>query len=239
MALYSARRRLQSNIEEFFGISISREYHGQRDWFDIGSSGCKIKTIFDVGANIGQSAIKFRTAFPDATIHCFEPIKDTFEELVGNVNGYASVRCHQIALGNKEGQESMYLTDQSLTNSLIMPGKFVGLEDVKVLTVDGFASDNQIERIDLLKVDTEGFDLEVLRGAQNLLSSGKIAFVLVEVGFHPGDSRHVLFDDVRSFLLKIGYSVFGVYDQTMEWSGEQRLRFANVCFSNESAFRKS
>lgn len=45
-----------------------------------------------------------------------------------------------------------------------------------------------------------------------MLSLGNIVFVLEEVGFHPEDQRHVLFDDVRSFLLPRGYSVFGFYE---------------------------
>ncbi|MCK5492946.1 MAG: FkbM family methyltransferase [Candidatus Omnitrophica bacterium] len=61
-------------------------------------------------------------------------------------------------------------------------------------------------------MDTEGFDLEILKGANKMLSLGNIVFVLEEVGFHPEDQRHVLFDDVRSFLLPRGYSVFGFYE---------------------------
>jgi len=86
-----------------------------------------------------------------------------------------------------------------------------------------------------LKVN-EGFDLEVLKGADSLLSSKCVPFVLVEVGFHPGDSRHVLFDEIRDFLMGKSYAVFGIYDQTLEWSGENRLRFANVCFCSEKSF---
>jgi hypothetical protein len=106
---------------------------------------------------------------------------------------------------------------------------------VEVTTVDNFADENRVSRIDLLKIDTEGFDLEVLKGAKRMFAEGRIQFTLVEVGFRPGDSRHVLFDEVRSFLSGFGFYVYGLYDQTLEWSGELRLRFANACFVNESA----
>jgi FkbM family methyltransferase len=189
-----------------------------------------------VGANVGQTALKFRIAFPKAKIYCFEPVKKTFEILKRKMNSYNTISCYQIAFGSSKGQETIYLTDQSNTSSLLKPDKKVGSEVVNICTVDGFALDNQIKRIDLLKIDTEGFDLEVLKGAQNMLSSGQIAFVLTEIGFHPGDARHVLFDEIRSYLLPMGYAVFGIYDQQLEWSGEKRLRYANVCFSKESAF---
>jgi FkbM family methyltransferase len=189
MRLHSVKRRMHTNVEEWFGVNICRRRHGQRDWVDIKMSGCVIKTIFDVGANIGQSAIKFRDAFPSATIHCFEPVQKTFQELVSTVDHYSNVHCHQNAMGSRECILPIYLTGQSVANSLIMPSVMVGTEDVTVLTIDDFASENQIARIDLLKIDTEGFDLEVLQGAQGLLGANEIAFVLAEVGFHPGDTR--------------------------------------------------
>lgn len=118
---------------------------------------------------------------------------------------------------------------------MVKPDSIVGSELVKLSTVDNFASDNQIRQIDLLKIDTEGFDLEVLKGAQSMLSAGQIAFALPEIGFDPGDARHVLFDEIRAYLLPMGYAVFSIYDQ-QQASGEKLLRSANACFSNENAF---
>ena len=232
--LMQTRNSIRARIENLLGIQISRaSHHGHRVCTDIKRSGCQISVVFDVGANVGQSALKFRVAFPKAKIYCFEPVKETFEILKGNVNSYDTISCYQTAFGSSDGQETIYLTHRSNTSSLIKPKKIVGSEVVNLCTVDGFASDNQIKRIDLLKIDTEGFDLEVLKGAQNMLSSGQIAFVLAEIGFHPGNTRHVPFDDIRSYLLPMGYAVFGIYDQQPEWSGEKRLRYANVCFSND------
>ena len=229
--------RVKALTEKLFRIQIQRaSHHGHSDCVDIKKSGCPISLVFDVGANLGQSALKFRVAFPKARILCFEPVKATFNILKRNMAGHRGVTCHNIALGSSSVQSTIYLTDQSNTSSLVKPSTIVGSETVEVRTVDGFTSEYQIERIDLLKIDTEGFDLEVLKGAQTILSDGQVPFVLVEVGFHPGDTKHVLFDDVRSYLLAMGYAVFGIYDQQPEWSGEKHLRYANVCFSKESAF---
>jgi FkbM family methyltransferase len=220
-----------------FGYKKNRVWHhGHSDCGDIKRSGCQISIVFDVGANIGQSATKFNKAFPQTRIFCFEPVKTTFHKLERNMYGKANISCHNIAFGANSGQATIYLTGQSNTSSLLQPKEIVGSEVVDVWTIDEFTSENQISRIDLLKIDTEGFDLDVLKGAHRILVAGQVPFVLVEVGFHPGDTRHVLFDDVRSYLLPLGYAVFGIYDQQLEWTGENRLRFANVCFSKESAF---
>jgi hypothetical protein len=98
--------------------------------------------------------------------------------------------------------------------------------------------ENAIDRIDLLKIDVEGYDLKVLEGAKESLHARRIAFVIVEVGFDGNTSPHVQFEDVRIFLASHGYLVFGLYDQQVEWSGELRLRYANVCFCNEGAVVK-
>jgi FkbM family methyltransferase len=233
----SLRKRVESALRLQL---VGGSFHGHRDCTDIERSGCRVSVVFDVGANVGQSADKFGAAFPNAHIHSFEPASGTFLTLTRHVTGRANVSCHHLALGSSDGRTTLYLTGasdvNSVTNSLMRPPNSVGEETVELRTIDSFASEHGIPRIDLLKIDAEGADLEVLVGARTMLASQKVAFVLTEVGFHPGDARHVLFDDVRSYLLPLGFSVFGIYDQQPEWSGEQRLRFANVCFSNERAF---
>lgn len=78
----------------------------------------------------------------------------------------------------------------------------------------------------------------VLFGAAQMLKERRVAFIVAECGFDPLDTRHVLFDDIRSYLMSTDFKVFGIYDQQPEWSGEQHLRYANVCFSCESSFSK-
>ncbi len=237
MSLRSFSKRQVKRVLESLGLKVySLRSHGREDWFDIRRAGARIDVIFDVGANVGQSARKFRSAFPRATIYCFEPVRSTFETLRAAAEGDAGIRCHRLALGSRPGRSTVYLTEHDTTSSLVRPADARGSEEVEVDTLDHFAAENGVERVDLLKVDAEGFDLEVLKGADGLLAANRVSFVLAEVGFHPGDDRHVLFDDVRDFLMKRGFSLYGIYDQTLEWSGEKRMRFANACFSNEQAF---
>ena len=125
----------------------------------------------------------------------------------------------------------MYLTPFSLTNSLIRPeDEICGTQDVEVVTLDEFAARHGIGSIELLKIDAEGFDLEVVAGGSAMLSKGAVKSVLVEVGFRPGDKRHPLFDEVRDVLAGYGFHVFGIYDQHLEWTGEPSMRFANAMF---------
>jgi len=233
------RDALNRILERVAGLRLySVRAHGREDWFDVKKSGCRIETVFDVGANIGQSAHKFRSAFPGARIYCFEPVSTLFKELRRSVADDAQVECVKSALGSVQSIGRIYLTDHATTSSLIEPEFSRGFEDVEIDTIDKFVGARGIQGIDLLKIDAEGYDLEVLKGADRLLSSHAVSFVLVEVGFHPGDDRHVLFDDVRALLMARGFHVYGIYDQNLEWSGESRLRFANVCFANSAAITR-
>lgn len=204
--------------------------HGHDVCDDIRKWQASVDTVFDVGANIGQTTTAFSEGFPEARFYCFEPVQSTYDLLNKNLSG-VNAECFRVAMGAAPGQAPVYVTEHSLTNSLIRPPRVAESELVDITTVDRFAAEHRIDRISLLKIDTEGYDLEVLRGSSGMLADGRIDFVLVEVGFHPGDDRHVLFDDVRALLIPHGFAVLGIYDQTTEWSGEGRLRYANALFA--------
>lgn len=217
-------------------LPFEQARHGMLDTNDISRTGIRVQTIVDVGAHTGQSAIRFRVAFPKARIISIEPIRATFEELQRRTASM-NVECNNIAFGRTAAVATMYLTPGSTTSSLLMPTEeeCLGTEEVQVQTLDRFVSHNGIDTIDLLKIDAEGFDLEVLHGAQATLEAGRVRFVIVEVGFHPGDDRHPLFDDVRSLLGQYNFKVFGIYGQSLEWTGEPAMRFANAVFCRQQS----
>ena len=229
--------KLKARIESALGVQIKKmSRHGHYLCNDLKKTKCPVNIIFDVGAHIGESTEKFKIGFSGARVFCFEPVAQVFNTLSANVAGLAGVSCHNLALGSINGEMQIYMAGASNTNSLIKPETACKSETVAVQTLCGFAESHSVPRIDLLKIDAEGFDLEVLKGAEAMLAGDCIPFVVVEAGLHPQDDRHIVFDEIRDFLMPFGYAVFGFYDQQPEWSGEARLRYANICFSKESAF---
>jgi len=208
-----------------------RSRHGILDVADISRSMGDTPVIVDVGANVGQSALRFRAAFPKARIVSLEPVRKTFDELCSRTRGQ-DVECLQLALGARSGRSEIFITKSPLMSSLVQPPaeEQIGREMIDVMSLDDFLGAQSIKSVDLLKIDAEGLDLEVLHGGTETFSSGACRFVLLEVGWSRGDSRHPLFDEVRDFLSPFGFGVFGIYDQTPEWSGEPRLRYANALF---------
>ena len=228
------KKKLQYGVEsaaarKAFFFETSR--HGIEDVLDLSRLISPTGVLLDVGANIGQTAIRFRAAFPKARIISIEPVAETFAQLAARTRAFGIER-HHIALGAKSGRMTMYLTPFSVTSSLVRPPEddIRGTQEVEVVTLDQFAKLNGIGAIELLKIDAEGYDMEVIAGGSGLLSGGAVKSVLVEVGFHPGDHRHPLFDDIRNALSAYGFRVFGIYNQTPEWTGEPSIRFANAMF---------
>src|SRR5262245_24882237 len=150
----------------------------------------RMDTVFDVGANVGQFAAKAMKEVPDARIYSFEPHPGTFSRLQKAMVG-KEISLHQLALGERSGSATLYEYDDSgdLTqiNSLVPDSRFAvanGLSaaeiEVPCATIDDFCLQENIDHIGLLKIDTEGFDLFVLRGARRMLREGRVDFVYVE-----------------------------------------------------------
>lgn len=195
-----------------------------------------MQRIFDVGANQGQTAIQCAIAFPKARIDSFEPISSTYAELIRNVARRKNVHCHNLALGSEVGEANM-ITDRQSEHSRIDAS---GTTSVKTSTVDQFCNDHAIKRINLLKIDTEGHDLEVLHGAQKMLGDQSADLLEVEVGMNHDNNLHVHFQEFMNYLIPLEYQLFGIYEQQHEWkTGAPNLRRANFAFVSRRAINSS
>jgi FkbM family methyltransferase len=199
--------------------------------------GYRIELIFDVGANIGQSARNYVALFPFCLIFCFEPVAETFRKLELNMADNKQVHCFPLALGSASGTGTMLTNGTSAMNYLLddatAPVNSSGTrtEQVNVLTVDDFCQTSNIDHISYLKIDTEGRDLDVLIGAENLLTRQSIDLVEVEAGMNPYNQRHVPFETLKSYLEQHDYLLFGIYGQVSEWPDHKpHLRRSNAVF---------
>jgi FkbM family methyltransferase len=175
-----------------------------------------VRVILDVGANVGQTVTRFGKAFPSAKIYSFEPVSATFTLLKKNVHHMTNVSCHQEALGEEPGQQHIrvHTGKDSLLNSLKQVSMNEGgeVETIHVNTGDNFCAQHNISYVDLLKIDTEGYELEVLKGSRDLLQTAKIKAVYCEVGFTKSNQRNTFLNDVIDFLEPYSYEFYGLYD---------------------------
>jgi FkbM family methyltransferase len=168
------------------------------------------QVIFDVGANVGQTANRFSRWFPKATIHSFEPVAANLSKLQAATRSLPNVKVHPCACGSVAGTFAINLGEDSERHSLA-PREGARSVNVDVTTIDGFCQLERIERIDLLKSDTEGFETHVLTGAKEMLASGAIRSVYVEVGLN-GQAIHTPFADVLALLKPAGFQFSGFYE---------------------------
>ena len=158
--------------------------------------------VLDVGAHTGTYALAARAAFgPRAQIHCFEPNPALFEFLQPRLEHDPGIACHEAALSSESGSAPLFLDRTGSSRASLIEDSFdvtgraiVHTHEVSVTTLDGFAGDAGISYIDVLKLDVEGHELEVLRGAGELLARGAIDVVQFEFGERNLASRTYLRD---------------------------------------------
>jgi FkbM family methyltransferase len=145
--------------------------------------------VLDVGANTGQWAALMLGAArqagraDDLDLHCFEPSADTFDCLSRALQGQR-VTLNRAALSDRDGSATLHvLAPGGATNSLHLPAgapAATGTEEVPVMTLEAYAQHAALQHISLLKIDAEGHDLAVLRGARELLTGQRISVVQFE-----------------------------------------------------------
>jgi FkbM family methyltransferase len=189
---------------------------------------------FDVGANVGQTAKKLSKYFPNSIIYSFEPVKETFELLEKNLFEYSNIHAYNLAMGATEGKVEIFHRANSEWNSLVGSlnegAKCTGAssEIIKVDTIDNFVKRNKISKINILKSDTEGFEMEVLEGAKYCLEHQLIDMIYIEVGFSKKDRQHTYFTCIMEELANYGYGCSGLFEKC--YTKNNVILYANALF---------
>lgn len=152
--------------------------------------------VFDVGANIGDYALLVKQYLPSAQVYAFEPSHETYRQLTAHLEAAEPNGIKSFNIGFSDAEKTVQLfsytvegQEVSLLSSIDprLPTQVVnvessGSESIEVRTIDGFCSSNDITWIDFLKIDVEGHELAVLRGAARMLAEARIRVVQFEFG---------------------------------------------------------
>jgi len=171
--------------------------------------------FFDIGANLGQTIKKMCNNYPEAKIYAFEPSKNCFESLKTNFDS-TNVSLHNLAVGSSCGHLEFNEYSWSALNSLLKraygTAKIMETYLVEVVTLDEFCKNNAVSYINLLKTDTEGYELNVLKGASGMMKRNRIQFVYVEIFFNENYLGQSSFGDIYNFLLENRFELVRFYD---------------------------
>lgn len=137
-----------------------------------------VDTVIDVGANVGWFSLTVRRLYPTARIYAVEPIPATFHCLQRNLSGDEASSIYQLAISDANGQAAMNFDPNESALSALDPS---GTTLVRALTLDAFARQEAIEAVDVLKIDTEGFEDAVFAGGMLTLARTRYLFVEVTI----------------------------------------------------------
>lgn len=176
------------------------------------------KVVFDVGAHVGDWTQLALQVSPQAHIHCFEPCPQSHARIAARAFP-GNVVVNNIALGAAGGQRKLFaMARDSSMNSLYRldgteskygPQQEVG-DTIDCATTDDYCSTHSIDSIDFMKVDVEGSEMDVLRGARSMLARRAIRVIQFEHTCCAVASRTLL-ADFFDFLLPFGYSLYKVH----------------------------
>jgi FkbM family methyltransferase len=180
-----------------------------------------IRTILDVGANEGQFIKKITKILPEAKIYSFEPLKDSFIKLEKLVSAKKNITAFNFALGDNEKESLINKNEYSPSSSLLeltdlhknaFPvTKKVKEEKIYVKVLDKIVNELELKKKVFLKIDVQGYELNVLRGAENTIKD--VDIILIETSFYELYTNQPLFNDIYSFLSNKGFNYFGSFEQ--------------------------
>ncbi len=195
----------------------------------------KSPLLLDVGSNYGQTIRKFRMDFDRPTIIGFEPDPTCYESLkrhflkedltlenlgLGNENTTAEFKVYEV-----NGLQSFLdVSDQGMLKT----SKIKETLSVEIKKLDDYVAAKQITTIDLLKMDVQGYELNVLKGAAKTLERHAIQVIYTEINFLDAYQGQGDFQEITVFLKTVGYHLVGIYNQSFRGS---KMFHADVCYA--------
>ena len=174
-------------------------------------------TVIDVGSHRGQFALFAAHRFPKASLLCFEPLPRAADTVQRVLPPSVQARVYNVALGSSSGTAELHVPKDDDASSLLPIERDVPRVVTEAITsvpvrcarLDELVDPDVAREPCLLKIDVQGYELEVLRGAEGVLP--RITEILVECSFDEFYGGQALADDVVSYLHERGFRLRGVF----------------------------
>lgn len=204
-----------------------------------------LRSLVDVGANVGQFSLLCKIVHPNASIHAFEPLNeaaDTFQRLLGH---QPNVQMYRYALGSKTANQVINVTARSDSSSLLTPDAQARLfpgthaiskKPVRVLALQDILREADIPSPSLLKIDVQGYEREVLHGAENLLQC--FDWIYCEASFVELYLGQPLADEIIAWLAARDFQLVSVSSDVCNLQDGRTVQ-ADFLFCKKNAVGKS
>lgn len=169
--------------------------------------------IIDCGAHIGNDSIELNRIC-NATVHAFEPVHEIFDRLQKNTARYKNIHCYRIALSDRSGRQHFFVSrgGSDASSSLLEPKEhlidhpdtsFDLKIEVDTLTLDDWAAQHNIAKVDMLWLDMQGFEMNMLKESAVILPTVKV--IHTEVSTKETYKAVNLYKDFSRFLKGKGF----------------------------------
>ena len=191
--------------------------------------------IFDVGANIGQSLTKFKKFWPHSEVHCFEPQDRVWNELINSAKTFNNndVFINKFALGDENNNSKVFYNHKEFTGLSgclkvnLNSDDSISLKEAKqnnqlseykenfnmktviqMFRADSYMKKKNIKKINLLKMDVQGFEPQVIEGFGGLLKD--VDVILTELNFYDLYEKSLSFYDIEKYLIPAGFKLYDI-----------------------------
>lgn len=196
--------------------------------------------IVEGGAFIGNDTLRMAHAWPEASIYAFEPVPEIFRHLYNNTKNYPNIYPVNLALGDTDGKRLFWPSQNPKKNSSpsqagsLLPPKerlnwsnvsFLEPIELPTITLASWIKEQEIEHIDLLWLDLQGYELPVMQASESVIT--QIPLIYTEVHFIEAYQGQAQYHELKQWLESVGFTMIAKdFPEKPDWF------FGNVLFIN-------
>lgn len=210
----------RKSVLEYRISSLSNRYVLTPTLFERALAGKKAPVTIDVGASVGNTVRRVLETCPDATVFAFEPQPELFKQMQERYRDNEKVHIYTCGVGASSGRMQLHISERAQASSFLPASNFglravpfaaeKAVSEIEVVTLDEWHSnlEEPPTTIDLIKVDTQGFEKYVIAGGQQVFQ--KTAFVIMEAAFRAVYEGQAVYEELILLMENMGFSVKAV-----------------------------
>ena len=177
--------------------------------------------FLDIGAGEAESINRFKNILPNCIIHSFEPVEERIQIITNWLKTFPhnnNITLNHCAMGDKIEEKTFYVNGKTKNSSFLKLNEKNKQDHLKkeikinVNTVDNYVKQNNINHIDYLKIDTQGYEEEVLKGSIETLKLGIVKYIEVEIILSDYYEKTTNFYNMEKILLPLNYKLYHIQD---------------------------